>query len=74
MNIDWNNFDFKVKLHLRLYIERVLQISASNPESIAPELIETINHAIREHPELLEVYDNAEDIALHKEFTSRESS
>ncbi|HUR29828.1 MAG TPA: hypothetical protein VMZ69_00280, partial [Saprospiraceae bacterium] len=68
MNIDWTTFAFKVKLDLRLFIDRVREISADNPESIAPELLGRINHTISEHPELLELYDNVEDVAPHQEF------
>lgn len=68
MNIDFTNFAFKVKLNLRLFIDRVREISENNPESISPELLASINHAISEHPELLDLYDSIEDVAPHQEF------
>ena len=68
MNIDWNNFAFKVKLHLRPFIDRVREIGEKNPESISPEVLARINNTIHEHPELLELYDTAEDVAQHQDF------
>ncbi|MEO5905846.1 MAG: GAF domain-containing protein [Saprospiraceae bacterium] len=68
MNIDWTTFPFKLKLHLRSFIEHVRKIGDSDQELISPELFSRIKQAILEHPELMEPIDDVEDFASHQSF------
>ena len=68
MYLNWTTFPFKLKLHLRPFIEHVLTSGGTGQDMISPELYARINNYILEHPELMEPADDVGDFSSHQSF------
>lgn len=68
MSIDFTKFPFTFKLELGPYINHVLKIGETSPELVSPELLTRIKDTIREHPQLMEIFDHGQDIEPYRDF------
>ena len=68
MITDWTTFPFKLKLHLRSFIDHVRKVDESGKALISPELLSRINQAILEHPELMELIEDVKEFRPHQSF------
>ncbi len=68
MSIDFTTFPFKFLLNLRSYIEHVLKVGEDSPGLVPSEVISGIKMHIRDHPELMEIFEEDKDLAPYQEF------
>jgi hypothetical protein len=68
MSLDFTVFPFNFKLDLKPYIDHVLKVGETSPDLVSQELISRIKLNIREHPELMEIFDEVKDVERYQDF------